>query len=180
MFLPLDILFEYWIEYVNFGLLYVMFRFCTRIFYRGVPGNWLSLQCLVPQIFFHITACTHPEELGILLSASHVNRSTVRCHFIAYSNSVTRIKHRPGFKLTKVNHIPLSQVVYGVSVASIGGTPHQPNYLWQLQFTVVTIICLLIPHSCQGTASRGLSEGLSIRAAHFSRQPLMLPLMNYN
>ena len=38
MFLSLDILFEYWIEHIIFGLLYFMFRFSTRIFYRGVPG----------------------------------------------------------------------------------------------------------------------------------------------
>ena len=37
MFLSLDILFEYWIEHVTFWLLYVMFRFSTRIFYWGVP-----------------------------------------------------------------------------------------------------------------------------------------------
>ena len=38
MFLPLDILVEYCIEHVTFGLLYVMFTFPTTIFYRGVPG----------------------------------------------------------------------------------------------------------------------------------------------
>ena len=38
MFPPLDILLEYWIEHVTFGLLYVMFTFPTRIFYRGIPG----------------------------------------------------------------------------------------------------------------------------------------------
>ena len=38
IFLLLDILFEYWIEHVTFGLLYVMFRFRTRISYRGVRG----------------------------------------------------------------------------------------------------------------------------------------------
>ena len=38
MFLPMDVLFEYWIEHVTFRLLYVMFRFPTRIFNRGVPG----------------------------------------------------------------------------------------------------------------------------------------------
>ena len=46
----LDIPFEYWTEHVTFGLLYVMFRLSTRIFYRGVPlrlCNWLSLWCLV-------------------------------------------------------------------------------------------------------------------------------------
>ena len=35
---PLDIPFEYWIEHVTFGLLYVMFRFSAMIFYGGVPG----------------------------------------------------------------------------------------------------------------------------------------------
>ena len=38
MFLSLDIFFEYWIEHVTFGLLYVTFRLSTRVFYRGVPG----------------------------------------------------------------------------------------------------------------------------------------------
>ena len=38
MLLSLDILLEYWIEHVIFGLLYVMFTFPTRIFYRGVQG----------------------------------------------------------------------------------------------------------------------------------------------
>ena len=36
MFLPLDTLFEYWIEQITFGLVCVMFRFSTRIFNRGV------------------------------------------------------------------------------------------------------------------------------------------------
>ena len=42
MFPLLDILLEYWIigilGWVIIGLLYVMFTFHTRIFYRGVPG----------------------------------------------------------------------------------------------------------------------------------------------
>ena len=38
IFPPLDILLEYWIEHVTFGLLYVIFTFHTKIFYRGVPG----------------------------------------------------------------------------------------------------------------------------------------------
>ena len=38
MFLPLDILLEYWMEHVSFGLIYVMFTFPTRIFYKGVRG----------------------------------------------------------------------------------------------------------------------------------------------
>ena len=29
---------KYWIDHVTFGLLYVMFRFSTRIFYMGIPG----------------------------------------------------------------------------------------------------------------------------------------------
>ena len=37
-FPSLDISFEYWIEHVSFGLLYVMFRFYARIFYMGVSG----------------------------------------------------------------------------------------------------------------------------------------------
>ena len=38
MFPHLDILLDYWIEHLTFGLLYVMFTFPTMIFYRGVPG----------------------------------------------------------------------------------------------------------------------------------------------
>ena len=45
MFLPLDILLEYWIEHVAFGLVYVMFTFPTRIFYRGVPGFATDCPC---------------------------------------------------------------------------------------------------------------------------------------
>ena len=45
IFLPLDILLEYWIEHVSFGLLYVMFTFPTRIFYRGVPSFTTDCPC---------------------------------------------------------------------------------------------------------------------------------------
>ena len=45
MFLSLDILFEYWIEHVISGPLYVVFRFSTRIFYRGVPGLVTDCPC---------------------------------------------------------------------------------------------------------------------------------------
>ena len=38
MFLPLNILFEYCMEHVTFGLIYVMFRFFARIFYKGVQA----------------------------------------------------------------------------------------------------------------------------------------------
>ena len=44
-FLPLDILPEYCIEHVTFGLLYVMFTFPTRIFYRGVTGFVTGCPC---------------------------------------------------------------------------------------------------------------------------------------
>ena len=47
MFLPPDILLEYWIEHVSFGLLYVMFTFPTRIFYRGVPCLATDCPCCV-------------------------------------------------------------------------------------------------------------------------------------
>ena len=45
MLTPQDILYEYWIKHVAFGLLHVMFRFSTRIsFYRGysilATENW--------------------------------------------------------------------------------------------------------------------------------------------
>ena len=38
MFMPRHILFQDWIEDFTFGLLYVISRFSTRIFYRCVPG----------------------------------------------------------------------------------------------------------------------------------------------
>ena len=41
----LDIPFEYWIEHVTFGLLYFMFSFSTRVFYRGVPGFATDCPC---------------------------------------------------------------------------------------------------------------------------------------
>ena len=45
MFPPLDILLEYWIEHVTFGLFYVMFTFPARILYRGVPGFATDCPC---------------------------------------------------------------------------------------------------------------------------------------
>ena len=45
MFPPLDILLENWIEHVTFGLLYVMFTFPTRTFYRGVQGFASDCPC---------------------------------------------------------------------------------------------------------------------------------------
>ena len=47
MFPPLDIPIEYWIEHVTFGLLYVMFRFSTRIFFREIPGFATDYPCCV-------------------------------------------------------------------------------------------------------------------------------------
>ena len=47
MFLPLGILLEYWIAHVSFGLLYVVFTFPTRIFYRVVPGFATDCPCSV-------------------------------------------------------------------------------------------------------------------------------------
>ena len=44
MLLRLNILFKYCTEHVTFGLLYVMFRVSTRIFYSGIPG--LATDCL--------------------------------------------------------------------------------------------------------------------------------------
>ena len=46
MFPPLDIPFEYWIEHVICGLLYVMFRF-SSVFYRGVPSFVTDYPCSV-------------------------------------------------------------------------------------------------------------------------------------
>ena len=42
---PLDILNEYLIEYVTFGLLYVMFIFPTKIFYREFQGFATDCPC---------------------------------------------------------------------------------------------------------------------------------------
>ena len=47
MFLPLDILLEYWIVHVTFRLLYVVFTFPTGIFCRGVPGFATDCPCHV-------------------------------------------------------------------------------------------------------------------------------------
>ena len=41
----LDIPFDYWIEHVTFGLPYVMFRFSSRMLYRGVPGFATDCPC---------------------------------------------------------------------------------------------------------------------------------------
>ena len=43
MILPLNILYEYWIEPVFVELIYATFRFYTRMFYRGVP--WFATDC---------------------------------------------------------------------------------------------------------------------------------------
>ena len=40
-----DILTEYWIGRITFGLLCVMFTFLSRIFYRGVPGFATDCPC---------------------------------------------------------------------------------------------------------------------------------------
>ena len=45
MLLPLDILVEYCIELVTFGLFCVMLRFATRIFYRRVSGIATNCHC---------------------------------------------------------------------------------------------------------------------------------------
>ena len=55
MFRPLDILFEYWIKHVTVGHLGVVYRFCTRILYRGVPGFANDCPCGV--IWRGWTAC---------------------------------------------------------------------------------------------------------------------------
>ena len=47
MFLLLDIFFEYWIEHVKIGFLYVMFEFFTMIFYRGVACFPTNCPCCV-------------------------------------------------------------------------------------------------------------------------------------
>ena len=45
VFLPLDILFDYWIKYVTPGLICAMFRFSTRIFYRWIQGFATGCPC---------------------------------------------------------------------------------------------------------------------------------------
>ena len=45
MFPTLDILLEYWMEHFTFGLLYVMFTFPIRIFYRRVLGFATDYPC---------------------------------------------------------------------------------------------------------------------------------------
>ena len=46
-FSPWTLPFEYWIENVIFGLLYVMFTSSNMIFYRGVPGFAIDRRCCV-------------------------------------------------------------------------------------------------------------------------------------
>ena len=55
----LDIPFTYWIEHVTFRLLYVMFRFSTRIFifYRWVPGFAIDYPCGVWCIGLILASC---------------------------------------------------------------------------------------------------------------------------
>ena len=62
MFPPLDILHEYWIEHVSFGLLYVMFTFPTRIFYRVAPG--FTTDC--PRGVWCRGLTTYPRYVGPL------------------------------------------------------------------------------------------------------------------
>ena len=59
--------FEYWIEHVTFGLPYAMFRFSSRIFYRGVPGFttdflhmlfWSLVRDFSQKLFFLALVCT--------------------------------------------------------------------------------------------------------------------------
>ena len=59
MFLLLDILFEYRVEHAIFGLLYVMFKFSTRIFYMGIPGiaNDCLCWCWFPWINHLLLVC---------------------------------------------------------------------------------------------------------------------------
>ena len=45
IFPALDILLQYWVEHVTFGLHYVMFTFLTRISYWGVPGFATDCHC---------------------------------------------------------------------------------------------------------------------------------------
>ena len=45
VFLPLDFLFEYWIEHVTSALLYAMFRLSTRIFYSGAGSSGFVIDC---------------------------------------------------------------------------------------------------------------------------------------
>ena len=59
---PLHITFEYWIGHVTFVPLYVMFRFSTRIFYRGVQVYaWCShfLVFCWSSVSFNVTPLRH-------------------------------------------------------------------------------------------------------------------------
>ena len=57
MFLPLDILFEYWTEQVTFGLLSVMFRFFTRVFYGGFQALHLILFAVLDAVDKPLAFC---------------------------------------------------------------------------------------------------------------------------
>ena len=65
---PLDILLEYWIEHITVGLLYVMFTFPSRIFYRGVPGFATDCPC---GVWCHgLTTCL--LYVGLLIFISQI------------------------------------------------------------------------------------------------------------
>ena len=73
MFLPLDILLEYWIEHVSFELLYAMFTFSTRIFCRGVPGFATDCPCGVRCRGLTTCHLTQGKTIFFVLIVSHLN-----------------------------------------------------------------------------------------------------------
>ena len=91
MFPPLDILFEYWIEHVTFRLLYVMFTFPTRIFYRGVPewGKYL-VKMFALLNGKNGTAITNPKDIANEHAAAFTDNSS-SAH---YSATFKAIKER--------------------------------------------------------------------------------------
>ena len=94
MFPPLDILLDYWIELVSFGLLYVMFTFPTKIFYSGVPG--LATEChygvwcrvLVLYFLQSTSAFSFYIEVVLILSIKLQQQNNANIHYIPHDHSL--------------------------------------------------------------------------------------------
>ena len=81
MFLPLDLIFDYWIEHVTFGLVCVRFIFSTRIYYRGVPDLATDCPCGVWCHGFITGSCMLVHVLEIYSCSGFVNLTKWRTTF---------------------------------------------------------------------------------------------------
>ena len=101
MFPVLDIFLEYWIEHVTFGLLYVMFTFPTRIFYRGVPGMQLVVIVVFGAVDQPLAACmliVYFLEIYIKMVGLQVwhegRHSFIVLHLFVHNNKLEKIQER--------------------------------------------------------------------------------------